>query len=236
MGFTVASPCCCQCHQYACARTRTEEIAARVLKVELVTKPAEPSRIQLVTAAEQGVAGAGSTTRVSPNDRLKDGQFRREPGRRDPTRLPIPTARQLWTTCANGTIKRPLTGDHQANVRFHRPQAGISPLQHDFYRLEVGFYPHGEQPRFRYAKYANSETWCEKRSDGTDQCRACKVECFFDRVLYPSHDWRKRYACRNRLGKRHDSGGLRPPVAGVVPVRRSISSRTTAARPLSSAI
>jgi len=45
-------------------------VAARVLKVELVTKPAEPSRIQLVTAAEQGVAGAGSRTRVSPNDRL----------------------------------------------------------------------------------------------------------------------------------------------------------------------
>ena len=96
---------------------------------------------------------------------LKDGQFRREPARRDPSRLPIPTARQLWTTCANGTIKRPLTGDRQANVRFHRPQVGTFPLQHDFYRLEVGFSRHGEQPRFRYAKYANSEVFepCQGR-------------------------------------------------------------------------
>ena len=29
-----------------------------------------------------------------------------------------------------------------------------------------------------------TDTWCEIRSDGKPQCRACKVEMFFDRVLY----------------------------------------------------
>lgn len=29
-----------------------------------------------------------------------------------------------------------------------------------------------------------AETWCETRSDGTPQCRACKVERFFERILY----------------------------------------------------
>jgi phage terminase large subunit-like protein len=33
--------------------------------------------------------------------------------------------------------------------------------------------------------YCNAGTWCERRSDGTPQCRACKIERFFERVLYP---------------------------------------------------
>jgi phage terminase large subunit-like protein len=33
--------------------------------------------------------------------------------------------------------------------------------------------------------YCEADTWCETRSDGTPQCRACKVERFYERVLYP---------------------------------------------------
>ena len=101
---------CHQCHQYACAQTRTEEIAARVLKVELVTKPAEPSRIQLVTAAEQGVAGAGSTTRVSPNDRLLlviDKRMYRFTGlRSEPSRFNTTFSglRSVFTDTANNPV------------------------------------------------------------------------------------------------------------------------------------
>ena len=45
--------------------------------------------------------------------------------------------------------------------------------------------------------YCGAETWCEKRSDGTAQCRACKVERFFERVLYPPlgyklQDWQRK--------------------------------------------
>jgi phage terminase large subunit-like protein len=45
--------------------------------------------------------------------------------------------------------------------------------------------------------YCSAETWCEKRSDGTDQCRACKIERFFERVLYPPlgyklQDWQRK--------------------------------------------
>jgi hypothetical protein len=84
-----------------------------------VTKPAEPSRIQLVTAAEQGAAGAGST-RVSPNDRLL-----------------LVTDKRMYG----------FTGHRSESSRFNTTFAG----------LDVGFYRHGEQPRFRYAKYANSD-------------------------------------------------------------------------------
>ncbi len=33
--------------------------------------------------------------------------------------------------------------------------------------------------------YCQAETWCEQRANGKPQCRACKVERFFDLVLYP---------------------------------------------------
>src|SRR6185369_9151605 len=32
--------------------------------------------------------------------------------------------------------------------------------------------------------YCEADTWCETRSNGKPQCRACKVERFFDLVLY----------------------------------------------------
>jgi phage terminase large subunit-like protein len=45
--------------------------------------------------------------------------------------------------------------------------------------------------------YCSAETWCENRSDGTAQCRACKVERFFEKVLYPPlgyklQDWQRQ--------------------------------------------
>ena len=42
----------------------------------------------------------------------------------------------------------------------------------------------------RHAATVVPTTWCELRSDGTNQCRACKVERFFERVLYPPLGYR----------------------------------------------
>jgi phage terminase large subunit-like protein len=33
--------------------------------------------------------------------------------------------------------------------------------------------------------YCRGETWCEIRSNGRPQCRACKVERFYTQILYP---------------------------------------------------
>ena len=33
--------------------------------------------------------------------------------------------------------------------------------------------------------YCQAETWCEIRSNGKPQCRACKVERFYSEILYP---------------------------------------------------
>ena len=33
--------------------------------------------------------------------------------------------------------------------------------------------------------YCSADTWCETRSNGKPQCRGCKVEKFYERVLYP---------------------------------------------------
>lgn len=33
--------------------------------------------------------------------------------------------------------------------------------------------------------YCQSDTWCETRSNGKPQCRGCKIERFFEEVLYP---------------------------------------------------
>jgi phage terminase large subunit-like protein len=38
--------------------------------------------------------------------------------------------------------------------------------------------------------YCLADTWCEIRSSGKPQCRACKVERFFARVLYPPLGYR----------------------------------------------
>jgi len=33
--------------------------------------------------------------------------------------------------------------------------------------------------------YCQADTWCEIRANGKPQCRACKIERFFARILYP---------------------------------------------------
>jgi phage terminase large subunit-like protein len=33
--------------------------------------------------------------------------------------------------------------------------------------------------------YCKTDTWCEQRHNGKPQCRACKVEAFYERYLYP---------------------------------------------------
>jgi phage terminase large subunit-like protein len=38
--------------------------------------------------------------------------------------------------------------------------------------------------------YCGSETWCERRGDGSPQCQACKVERFFAEILYPPLGYR----------------------------------------------
>ncbi len=45
--------------------------------------------------------------------------------------------------------------------------------------------------------YCQADTWCEIRANGKPQCRACKIERFFARVLYPPLgyrllDWQKK--------------------------------------------
>lgn len=40
------------------------------------------------------------------------------------------------------------------------------------------------ESRLEICGYCQSPTWCEKRGDGTWQCKACKVERFFENVLY----------------------------------------------------
>jgi phage terminase large subunit-like protein len=46
-------------------------------------------------------------------------------------------------------------------------------------------------------EYCHTETWCEMRANGKAQCRGCKVERFFERVLYPPLklvllDWQRK--------------------------------------------
>ncbi len=61
--------------------------------------------------------------------------------------------------------------------------------------------------------YCKAETWCEKRSDGTPQCRACKIERFFERVLYPPLGYKlqswQRKVLRNLYGTVNPENGLR---------------------------
>jgi len=38
--------------------------------------------------------------------------------------------------------------------------------------------------------YCQAETWCEYRRDGRPQCRACKIERFVERLLYPPLKYR----------------------------------------------
>src|SRR5450432_2176833 len=38
--------------------------------------------------------------------------------------------------------------------------------------------------------YCQADTWCEMRANGKPQCRACKIERFFARILYPPLGYR----------------------------------------------
>lgn len=38
--------------------------------------------------------------------------------------------------------------------------------------------------------YCQAETWCEIRANGKPQCRGCKAELFFSRLLYPPLGYR----------------------------------------------
>lgn len=61
--------------------------------------------------------------------------------------------------------------------------------------------------------YCQAETWCELRANKQRQCRACKVERFFSRVLYPPLgysliDWQKK-VLRDIYGTVSPDTGLR---------------------------
>ncbi len=69
--------------------------------------------------------------------------------------------------------------------------------------------------------YCGAETWCEKRSDGTPQCRACKIERFFERVLYPPLGYKLQKWQRKVL---RDLYGSVDPENGIRKFRRSFIS------------
>jgi phage terminase large subunit-like protein len=70
--------------------------------------------------------------------------------------------------------------------------------------------------------YCDAETWCETRpTNGKFQCRACKVERFFERVLYPPlgyllQDWQRKIL--------RDLYGTVDPATGLRKYRRSYIS------------
>lgn len=61
--------------------------------------------------------------------------------------------------------------------------------------------------------YCASDTWCETRANGKPQCRACKVERFFENVLYPPLNLRllawQRKVIRDLYGTVELATGLR---------------------------
>lgn len=61
--------------------------------------------------------------------------------------------------------------------------------------------------------YCNAETWCELRSSAKWQCRGCKVERFFELVLYPPLGYRllewQRKVLREIYGTVNQETGLR---------------------------
>lgn len=61
--------------------------------------------------------------------------------------------------------------------------------------------------------YCQTNTWCERRRNGEPQCRACKVERFFERFLYPPLgfrllDWQRQFL-RTVYGNVNPETGLR---------------------------
>jgi phage terminase large subunit-like protein len=61
--------------------------------------------------------------------------------------------------------------------------------------------------------YCQTPTWCEIRNNGYPQCRACKVERFYERVLYPPFGYRlnrwSRFVLRDLYGTVLPKTGLR---------------------------
>lgn len=61
--------------------------------------------------------------------------------------------------------------------------------------------------------YCLSDTWCETRSNGKPQCRACQVEAFYERVLYPPLGlrlmWWHRQVLRDLYGTVNRENGKR---------------------------
>jgi phage terminase large subunit-like protein len=64
-----------------------------------------------------------------------------------------------------------------------------------------------------HCAYCDADTWCELRANGKWQCRACKVERFFARVLYPPLGyelmWWQRKALRDLYGTVQPEDGRR---------------------------
>lgn len=67
--------------------------------------------------------------------------------------------------------------------------------------------------RLDICAYCSTPTWCEQRANGKPQCRACKVERFFDDVLYRPVGFRllkwQRDVLRALYGTIHEETGLR---------------------------
>ncbi len=61
--------------------------------------------------------------------------------------------------------------------------------------------------------WCNADTWCEIRSNGAPQCRACKIELFYEQVLYPPLEYRLlpwwRKVIRDLYGTVEPDTGLR---------------------------
>lgn len=67
--------------------------------------------------------------------------------------------------------------------------------------------------RLEVCAYCATPTWCEIRANGNPQCRACKVERFFERVLYPPLGYKlqqwQRADLRQLYGNVRPDTGLR---------------------------
>lgn len=61
--------------------------------------------------------------------------------------------------------------------------------------------------------YCSADTWCETRANGKPQCRACKVERFFEKLLYPRLGYKLqgwgRKILRDLYGTVRPESGLR---------------------------
>lgn len=69
--------------------------------------------------------------------------------------------------------------------------------------------------------YCQTDTWCETRSNGKPQCRACKIERFFERVLYAPFNFKLQKWGRKIL---RDLYGTVLPGSGLRQFRRGYIS------------